>query len=264
MPETEARLLVAAAVSAGVIAKQYFGRDPDVTLKADNSPVSEADMAVNRLLEQELRSARPEYGWLSEESPDSAERLSAERTFIVDPIDGTRAFLAGESAWGIAISVVEAGEVIAAAFHMPAKSKTYVAGRGSGAWLNGRRLQVGSGKTLAEAEVLINKAALRSEHWHQPPKLPKPHFRPSLTYRLCLVAEGRFDAALTLRDAWEWDLAPGDLICREAGATVTTRGGALAVYNGASRLQPGLIAAPSALHSEIRGLLRQEGGAGLA
>lgn len=255
MPEADTRLLADAAREAGNIAMRFFGKDPDVSLKADKSPVSEADLAIDTMLKSELMAARPDYGWLSEETPDTEKRLGAERVFIVDPIDGTRAFIAGQSAWGIALSVVEAGDVVAAAFLMPAQEKMYSAHENGGAFLNGSRLKVSSREEVQGADILTNKGALRPEHWAKPLPAVRPHFRPSLVYRLCLVAEGRFDAALTFRDAWEWDLATGDLMCREAGAAVTTKTGERPKYNSASASQPGLIAAGPLLHTALRGFL---------
>ena len=82
------------------------------------------------------------------------------------------------------------------------------------------------------------------------------HFRPSLAYRLCLVAEGRFDAMFTFRDTWEWDVAAGDIIAREAGAVVTTRDGAAPAYNRPAPMLPGVIAAGPALHAAILSRLR--------
>ncbi len=256
MPVADAALLEEAAAEAGAIAMRYFRRDPEVTIKPDDSPVSEADLAVNAMLEAELKAARPDYGWLSEETPDTEARLSAERTIIVDPIDGTRAFIAGQSAWGVALAVVEAGEVIAAAFRMPAQDKTYMAQKGGGATLNGDALAVSRREAVEGADILSNKTALKAENWARPLPKVNPHFRPSLAYRLCLVAEGRFDAALTFRDAWEWDIAAGDLICREAGAEVRTTGGATPRYNSPSASQPGLIVAGPPLYADLRRYLR--------
>ena len=88
-------LLVAAAREAGALALTYFGQDPRSWPKGATSIVSEADFAVDRLLAERLLAARPDYGWLSEETADNPDRLARWRVFVVDPIDGTRAFLAG-------------------------------------------------------------------------------------------------------------------------------------------------------------------------
>ena len=88
-----------AARQAGLIALGFFNQSPEVWMKGGTSPVSEADYAVDRFLREALTAARPDYGWLSEETADSSERLGLRRTFVVDPIDGTRAFLDGGTMW---------------------------------------------------------------------------------------------------------------------------------------------------------------------
>ena len=120
MPASDLALLIDAARKAGTIATGYFGNDPDVTDKpAGAGPVTEADLAVNRMLHDTLGAARPDYGWLSEETEDNADRLSTDRQFVIDPIDGTRAFIAGNRDWAHSLAVVEGGQVRAAAVYLP-------------------------------------------------------------------------------------------------------------------------------------------------
>src|SRR5690606_34519579 len=119
-----------------------FGRDPEVWMKAGVSPVSEADYAVDAFLKETLRRARPAYGWLSEETVDTPERLAAARTFVVDPIDGTRAFLAREDVWCVSIAVVERGRPTVGVLDAPARKEVFAARAGAGAVLNGRRIAV--------------------------------------------------------------------------------------------------------------------------
>src|SRR5690554_355761 len=90
------QLLRSTAVTAGVIAAGYFRRDVKNWTKEFGSPVSEADIVLDKFLHSALTTARPDYGWLSEESADNSERLDRRRVFIVDPIDGTRGFIRGE------------------------------------------------------------------------------------------------------------------------------------------------------------------------
>ena len=109
--DADLELVRKAAREAGELAMRYFRRDPQVWMKAGNSPVTEGDLAVDRLLRDRLSAARPDYGWLSEETADSSERLSALRTFVVDPIDGTRGFIAGSAEWCVSVAIVEDGEM---------------------------------------------------------------------------------------------------------------------------------------------------------
>lgn len=252
MPGTDLDLLVTAAREAGVLALARQARPGAVVEKPDGGgPVSEADLAVDALLRARLRGARPGYGWLSEESEDNAARLAASRVFVVDPIDGTRAFLAGQPTWAISAALVEGGEAVAGIVHMPALGKSYVAERGAGATRNGRPIAPSARPALDGADVLANANQLVPAFWPRGVPTVHRHFRPSIAYRLCLVAEGRFDATLTFRQSWEWDLAAGDLIAREAGARVTDGAGHPLRYNAADPRVPGVIAAPPALHAAL-------------
>lgn len=251
-PAAELALLTEAALACGKIALKHFRHKPKVWDKGDGQgPVTEADLAIDRMLHERLLAARPGYGWLSEESADEPSRLGAGRVFILDPIDGTRAFIAGEKSWSHSLAIAEAGRVIAGVVHLPALERTYAATIGGGATLNGRPLAVSARDEIEGATLLASAAQLDPAHWAgKVPKMER-HFRPSLAYRLCLVAEGRFDAMLTFRDTWEWDVAAGNLIATEAGARVTSADGRPLTYNAARPLLPGIIAGAPSVHAAI-------------
>ena len=251
MPATDLALLEEAAREAGEIARGYWREDPQVWDKGGDDPVSEADFAVDRHLHQKLLSARPDYGWVSEETEDNAERMQADRVFIVDPIDGTRSFVAGEKTWAHSLAIAEKGRVVAACVYLPVREKLYVAELGGGAHLNGNGLEASSSESLDGASVLSPKVSFRDEFWKEGPPPVIRHFRPSLAYRMALIGEGRFDAMLTLRPAWEWDIAAGALIAEEAGARVTDRHGAPLVFNSAGRQTAGVIAGAPTVHNEL-------------
>ncbi len=252
MPENDLKLLEEAAKEAGHIARRYFKADPEVRDKGDGQgPVTEADLAVNRMLHSDLLQARPDYGWLSEESTDTAARLERPRVFIVDPIDGTRAFIAGENTFAHSLAVAEDGEVVSAVVHLPMKGLTYSATRGGGAFLNGEPIRASEQPLMQQARALVTGATLKPDLW--PGGVPDltRKFRPSLAYRMCLVAEGRYDAMLTLRPTWEWDVAAGDLIACEAGARVTTPDAAAPRYNNPHPQLSGMVAAGGPLHRQF-------------
>jgi len=148
------------------------------------------------------------------------------------------------------LAIVERGEVVAAVVHVPMKGLSYAATLGGGAQCNGAALKVSGQDEMAGATVLTRKPDLKPEHWLAPHGM-KHHFRPSLAYRLCLVAQGRFDAMLTVRPAWEWDVAAGDLIIREAGGAVTTTAGAPTRYNNPHPQLAGMVAGPAKLVENI-------------
>lgn len=231
---------------------RFFKKNPQVWDKgADHGPVTEADLAVNEFLKAQLTLARPDYGWLSEESPDAAERLAKQTVFIIDPIDGTRAFIAGEDNFAISIAIAKNNQVIAGAVLLPAKSKLYAAEIGASALLNGQPIKASTRSLLAGAEVLATRANMAADHW--PGGVPdlRRSFRTSLAYRLCLVAEGRFDGMLTFRDTWEWDIAAGVLICQCAGAAVSDRQGGPLMFNNRAAQSKGVIACAPDLAPQI-------------
>jgi len=244
-------LLAGAAEAAGEIALGHFRGDVETWEKPGEGPVTEADLAIDRMLRAELGAARPDYGWLSEESEGQHDRDRRERVFIVDPIDGTRAFIAGQEGWGPALAVAERGRVVAAVMHLPARGETFAAVLGQGATLNGAPIRASGRAMLDGATALAASAQLKDALWPGGAPPVKRHFRPSLAWRMCLVGQGRFDMMVTLRPAYEWDIAAGSLIAAEAGAVVTDGDGAALEFNRHPARAPGVIAAPEALHRAL-------------
>lgn len=249
-------LLIDAAHAAGAIAERHWQKDPETWEKPGGAgPVTEADIEVDRMLRHELLAARPDYGWLSEETADTPERLSRDRVFVVDPIDGTRSFMAGHRTFAHALAVVEKGQVVAGVVYLPLRDKLYAATRGEGATLNGAPLTVSDQGAVEGASMLAAKPNFDPQHWRGVAPPLSRHFRSSLAYRLALTGEGRFDAMLTLRDSWEWDIAAGCLIAAEAGAQVTDSLGAPLLFNSERGLTPGVLAANPVLHAGLRARL---------
>lgn len=245
-------LLMRAAETAGQLALQRFRRPFEVWDKGGGQgPVTAVDLEVDALLRRELRAARPDYGWLSEESVEAPAKGRERRSFVVDPIDGTRAFIKGEAGFSHAVAVVEDGEPVAGVVHLPARGETYAAARGEGARLDGRPISGSTSRRLEDARALGAKPQFRDELWPGGAPPCERHFRPSLAWRLCLVASGEFDLMLTLRDSWDWDLAAGAIIAAEAGVRVTDGRGQKLVFNRPGTMQDGIIAAPPALHAEL-------------
>jgi len=253
LPVHDLDLLIEAAREAGALARDLVTRPLETIDKPDGTgPVTAVDLAVDACLAARLRAARPDYGWLSEESEDDPARLGTERVFIVDPIDGTRSLIEGSGLWAHALAVAERGVVTAAVIHLPMRDKLYAAAAGQGAKLNGVPIRAGARTALPGATLLAARPALDPAYWRdgRVPMLRRG-FRPSLAYRLALVAEGRFDAMLTLRPTWEWDAAAGDLILREAGAATSDRRGGALLFNNPVPQVAGIAAANRALHSGL-------------
>lgn len=249
-------LLIEAAEAAGDIARPFWRKHPRTWDKEDGAgPVTEADLAVDKMLHVKLLGARPDYGWLSEETQDTDARLSKDRVFIIDPIDGTRSFIEGDHNWAHSLAVVEHGEVIAAVVYLPMRKRLYAAQKGLGATLNGESLQVSPHQDLTGARLLTTERNLLPEFWIDGCPDFARKFRSSLAYRMSLVGEGRYDAMLALHNTWEWDVAAGTLIANEAGAKVTDRHGKAPKFNKQTPAFDGFIAANPILADRIAGRL---------
>jgi myo-inositol-1(or 4)-monophosphatase len=224
-----------AAVTAGAIAMRDFRpgertRSP-VNFKRGGSPVTDADLAVDAYLKQRLRAAFPEAGWLSEETADGAARLEAAELIIVDPIDGTRAFLTGDPRWTVAIAFVSDGHPIAGVVHAPALGETYAAAHGCGATHNGAPITSGAAAQRDRPLLGGPRALIETMARTLDVVLDVAPRIPSLALRLARVADGALDLALASADAHDWDVAAADAILREAGALLTDAGGEPLRYN---------------------------------
>ena len=214
--EDDLQLLRSSAVTAGIIAAGYFRRDLKHWTKEHNSPVSEADIVLDKFLHSALTTARPDYGWLSEETADDSDRLGKTRVFVVDPIDGTRGFIRGDDSWTVSLAVVENGIAIAGVVYAPARDEMYDASMGGGARLNGKVLkrETVPGRT---APLIPAPGAVHQELQAEGLDYARgPHF-PSLAYQLVQVATGRLDAAVARRGSNDWDLAGAACILSECG-----------------------------------------------
>ena len=246
-------LLEGAVRAAGEIALDFYGKDYRIWNKEGGSPVTEADLAVNRHLQDVLTAARPAYGWLSEESRDDPARLTRARVFVIDPIDGTVAFLKGRPHFTICAAVVEQTRPLCGAVYNPVTGQLYAARKDGGATCNGAPIHVGAREILEGCAMLGRRDVLAHAPW---PAMDVQN-RSSLALRLALVAAGDADAAVSLTAKRDWDLAAADIILTEAGGRVSDVDGQALRYNGPAAVQPGLVAASPALHTAILTLLRQ-------
>jgi len=225
------------------------------TKSHDNSPVSDADIAVDKLLRARLSTLAPQAGWLSEETEDLPSARAQAQVWIVDPIDGTRAFLAGFPDWTVSVALVENGRPRLAALYAPVTAEMFLAARGAGATCNGKPIRVSAGERLDGATIagpkryLERLAALNSSIRPQ----PKVH---SLALRLARVAQGTLDAGFASSGSHDWDIAAADLLVHEAGGVVTDFTGGPLSYNRPRTLQSALLAAGAARHAGLIELMR--------
>ncbi len=234
-------LIVEAAKEGGALALARQTKDLDIQKKADGSPVTSADLAVDALLTERLRGARPAYGWMSEETADNPERLKTRRTFLVDPIDGTRAYMRGKPYFVVSIAVVEDGRTVAGAIYAPALNELFTATLGAGAQMNGTAISAAATSALENASMLGDEKMFAHPAWTIPWPPMRVEARNAIAYRMALVAAGAFDGAVALSSKHDWDLAAGALIAAEAGAVVCDHKGEPLRFNSAKASNPSLV-----------------------
>ncbi len=244
-------LIRTAAVAAGEMALSEREAGLKVWSKSGGSPVTSADLAVDRLLRETLLGARPDHGWLSEETADTPDRLTAQRIFVVDPIDGTVAYMKGKPWWCIPIAIVEDGRPVAAVIHAPALGETFTAVLGRGAVLNGQPISASDTTDLDDASVLADARLIEGPHWPEPWPAMRFEKRNAIAYRMALVAAGAFDAAINLTPKWDWDVCAGALIVEEAGGKVSDHHGGAWRFNQPDPRQNSLVCSAPALHPLI-------------
>jgi myo-inositol-1(or 4)-monophosphatase len=246
----DAALLAETVRQAGALALSLFRTDVKNWIKGASSPVSEADIAANDLLEQRLRGATPDYGWLSEESADDHARLGKRLVWIVDPIDGTRSYLAGREDWCVSVALVENASPVLAAVFAPASDEFFFATRGQGATRNGVAVRAAPGTDLDFSRMAGPKPLLQRLSPTAHEITPHPRIG-SLALRLCRVAHGALDAAFAGGNSHDWDLAAANLIVQEADGKMTALSGNAIEYNRRELAHGVLVAAGHDRHARI-------------
>ncbi len=243
-------LVSRAARDAGQLALRYFRDKMKTWEKAPGDPVTEADIAVDKLLKERLLAARPDYGWLSEEAKSHDERPVTRRTFVVDPIDGTRAFMNGDPYFCIAIAVVQDGMPIVGVVHAPVFDELYAARKGGGATRNGIAISTSRCECLDGCRLIGEQRMIDHPDWQTPwPKMVLPRHKPNATaYRMVMVADGRWDAVAVLWRKGDWDVAAAALIVTEAGGQATDHAGEAFELNRRVPYQKSLVAAGPDVH----------------
>ena len=246
----DAALLQETVREAGALGLKLFRTDLKMWTKGESSPVSEADIAVNDLIQSRLQSATPDYGWLSEESADEPLRLGKTLTWIIDPIDGTRGYLAGREDWCVSAALVDGTRPVLGAVFAPSSDEFFFAVRGQGATCNGKPVRATPGTSIdfpriAGPKPLVQRLAGPNEEITLYPRIG------SLALRLCWVASGRLDAAFAGGQSRDWDLAAADLIVHEANGRMTELSGEPIIYNCQDVTHGLLVAAGADRHADI-------------
>lgn len=247
-------LLNAAVREAGALALSHFNSGVKSWNKKPNDPVSEADIAIDRLLHERLAQARPDYGWLSEESERRAAKNGS--LWVIDPIDGTRAFIEGKPEFTVCVALMQDGQPILAAIYNPASEEFFEATAGGGARLNDKPIHASGHGSLMEARFLASRRTFEKHGWLSRAAKADFGYRNSIAYRMALVAAGKFDAAISLTPKSDWDIAAADLLVREAGGRCTTADGTVLEYGSSDHRHPSVIATGAFVFDDLVDLLK--------
>lgn len=247
----------AAVREAGALAVRALETTPKSWSKHGGSPVSEADIAVDNFLRERLTALAPDCGWLSEETEDDRARLQTPRLWVVDPIDGTRAYLSGRDDWSISVALVENGRPVIGAIFAPMENALYAASTGAPATLNGVTVTANPGSSLHGIKAAGPKPMLERLARHAPDLIMEPKVF-SLALRLTRVAAGTLDLAFASTNSHDWDLAAADLLVHQAGGALTTFAGQTPIYNRADPLHGALVAAGRSRHEAFVALVREK------
>ncbi len=240
-----------ALAEAVKLLKRYTPGAVEFDDKGGGDPVTEADRVVDTLLREMLPEG--DEGWLSEETVDDAVRLSKDRVWVVDPLDGTREFVAGIPEWCVSVALVEGNRPIAGGICNPATGETIIGAEGRGVEINGSPTRLSERLSLDDADVLASRSEVKRGEWD---RFSDAGFRirpmGSVAYKLSLVAAGRADATWTLVPKHEWDIAAGAALMLAAGGEVYTLDGKPPRFNQPKPKVTGFVAHPPALRSAIR------------
>jgi myo-inositol-1(or 4)-monophosphatase len=250
VPADARDLLIDAVREAGALALKAFRGTIKQWAKGRSSVVCEIDLAVDKLLHDRLTGSGSGFGWLSEETEDDPARLKARTVWIVDPIDGTRSYLAGRVDWSVSAALAVDGRPILAALFAPATEEFFFATAGGGATLNGAPIATNSSSGPSGAKVAGPKQFLTRLAETNVKVVPMPRIG-SLALRLARVAHGELDIAFAGTNSHDWDLAAADLLVHEAGGVLTTLAGQVLTYNRPEPVHGALIAAGRNCHAKL-------------
>ncbi|NJR78164.1 inositol monophosphatase family protein [Sphingomonas corticis] len=242
VPAELADAVAGIAEEAGALAFARWRTDFARWEKSPGSPVCEVDLDIDRMLRARLSALLPDAGWLSEETADNADRLTAGRVWVVDPIDGTRDYIRGRPGWCVSIALIDHGQPVLGVLEAPARGEAWRASAGRGATLNGAALRAGDRRVLAGARVPVD-ALPKADRLLT--AVEKPN---SIALRMAMVADDRADLVATLRWGNEWDIAAAVLIATEAGAAATDAIGGTLAFNKADPRAFGVIVSTAGIH----------------
>jgi myo-inositol-1(or 4)-monophosphatase len=247
--QSDLELALRAARAAAEVIRPAFRADMEVRYKDPDQPVTDADVEADRVIRAVLIGGRPEYGWLSEETADSPERLGRERLWVVDPIDGTNSFVQGIAEFAVSIGLVEGDRAVLGVVCNPATGEVYHAVDGGGAWLNGAPVHVS--ERDGRPRVLCSRSELGRGELGGFAESCTLDPLGSTAYKMVKVADGKGDAFVSFGPKHEWDVCGAEVIVREAGGRVTGLDGEPFRYNRPNPSWRGVAASNGRVHQAV-------------
>ena len=243
--EKNIQIMQQAAREAGAILLKYYKTDLEIELKpeAGNSPVTKADKEADTFLQKTLMAAQPNYGWLSEESEDDPSRLEKDIVWVVDPLDGTKAFITHNSEFSVSIGLTQNGKPVAGVIYDPLANQMISAFKGGGVYVDGKKVENRQHDNMSEMVCLTSFTERKQGLWDEYESEFQMRNNPSMALKLAHVAAGLADFTVTLKPKGEWDTAAGHIMCEEAGLTVLDLYGKEVTYNHEVPLIDGMIVA---------------------
>ncbi len=257
MLEQAHKVAVDAAREAGRIVRTYFEDTYTITQKGVDNPLTDADLASNRVIMERLTGAFPDFGWLSEETADDGSRLNHSHVWIVDPLDGTLEFTKGIPEFVVSIGLVIDGAPALGVLYNPIKEELYSGVVGVGAWFNGAPARVSARQELQGSRVVVSRTEMGKGWFEEYKDLLVPEPVGSVAYKFGLVAAGRAEATFTPRPRHEWDVAGGAAVVLAAGGRFTDGKGEIYRFNQAKPLVTGIAATNGSIHDAIVGLMNR-------
>jgi len=256
----ELKSAIDATKEAGSIIMKYYKSKYEIRDKSYHNPVTTADHAADTYLKNYLTKAYPEYGWLSEETVDTKSRLDKNRTWVVDPLDGTKEFIEGVDHFVVSVALVEDGQPIVGVLYNPASDELFSAAKDNGAFLDGERLSCSTKTDFKKMVILNSRSETRNGLWEPyASDFQEQRSIGSVAYKLGLTSAAQADIFASLRPKNEWDICAGHCILREAGGEMVNLKGKPITYNNEKTLiTPGLIASNAEILEESINLFKQE------
>lgn len=245
------KLVFDAIKHAGIIALDYEKKELKHWYKSKSQPVTDADIKINNYLKDFFQKLTPNFGWLSEESIDDASRLEKKNFWCLDPIDGTRSFIARKPEYTISLALVEKSQPVFGVIYNPRTEEMFSAEKTKGAYCNEKKLKVNNKENLANCNLAISQSEYKKINKYFPYKKSQIITMGSIAYKVALVAKGNIDMALSLTKKSDWDLAAASLILEEAGGIISQKNGDRINYNTKDLSVSSVIASNKIIHKDL-------------